>query len=237
MAMAEVMDRLVAAGYGLAYDAVVTGFPPYESLLDQIADRVGRSVPAGVDRRTIRVLDVACGTGTLARRLARDGYTVVGLDPVAHLVEVARRYSPGITFHHRDIARDSVPDGGCYDVLVSLHTLYWHPEPGGLLAGCRRALTRGGHGVFLTYTRPPRVARTFRDVAHDTGLGDGLSALRWLVPTAAFEMLRSCERRYLSVVEFHARLAQGGFELLSSAPAFLGGVSQMAWVRAAGGGP
>lgn len=234
--MAEVMDRLVAVGYGLVYDAVVTGFAPYESLLDEIADRVRRSVPAGIDRRTIRVLDVACGTGTLARRLARDGYTVVGLDTVARLVEVARRSSPGITFHHRDIARDPIPDGGRYDVLVSLHTLYWHPEPDGLLAGCRRALAPAGHGVFLTYTRPPRVARTVREVAHDAGLGDGLSALRWLVPTAAFEMLRSCERRYLSVAEFHARLARGGFELLSSAPAFLGGVSQMAWVRAVGGG-
>jgi SAM-dependent methyltransferase len=38
-----------------------------------------------------RVVDIGCGTGTLAVRLARLGLDVVGIDPAAASVEVARR--------------------------------------------------------------------------------------------------------------------------------------------------
>ena len=30
------MERLIAVGYGLTYDAIVRGFAPYEALLDEI---------------------------------------------------------------------------------------------------------------------------------------------------------------------------------------------------------
>src|SRR3989442_1719426 len=50
-------ERLIAVGYGLTYDAVVSGFPPYERLLEEIATLVGRSAPAG------RALPVPRGPG------------------------------------------------------------------------------------------------------------------------------------------------------------------------------
>jgi SAM-dependent methyltransferase len=232
-----VVDALAAFGYGVAYDAVVRGFRPYEQLLDEIAARIDRAMTPDVARSAVRILDVACGTGTLARRLAREGYDVVGLDSVERLVEIARATPPPSleakpVFHHFDVARAPVPQAGSYDVVVSLHTLYWHPEPARFLAGCRRALAPGGHGLFLTYTRPPRVVSTFRNVTGQTGLGDGLRALRWLIPTAAFEALRSGERHYLAPQEFHALLAGAGFTVLDSARTFLGQMSLLAWTRA-----
>src|SRR5256885_2309981 len=39
-------ERLIAVGYGLTYDAVVAGFPPYERLLEEITTLVARSSPA-----------------------------------------------------------------------------------------------------------------------------------------------------------------------------------------------
>src|SRR2546427_8585739 len=80
-------ERLIAVGYGLTYDAVVSGFPPYERLLEEIATLVGRSAPAGASSS---VFDVSCGTGTVAPRIAGLGYRVIGLDAVGHLVHVAR---------------------------------------------------------------------------------------------------------------------------------------------------
>ena len=79
------------------------------------------------------------GTGYVglvtATCFAESGNDVTGIDSVERLVEVARATPPGVpglrlAFHHLDITRDAVPGAGRYDVLVSLHTLYWHPEPG-----------------------------------------------------------------------------------------------------------
>lgn len=233
----RIMDQVAAFGYGLAYDTVVRGFRPYDELLEEIVARVGHAVPDGLTPASTRVLDVACGTGTLVRRLARQGYDVAGIDSVARLVEIARATpleggGPTPTYRHLDIGRDLVPGGDCYNVLVSLHTLYWHPDPRRFLAGCRQALAAGGHALFLTYAHPPRVMQTFRDVTTDGGLGDGLRALRWLIPTAAFEALRSGERRYLSLGEFHALLQGAAFRVLDSTRTFLGRMSLLAWTRA-----
>lgn len=236
LSTAGVMDHLAAFGYGLAYDAVVRGFAPYEELLDEIAARIARVVPPSGTPNRARILDVACGTGTLARRLAREGYDVVGLDTVARLVEIARQTGPPaleerLTFRHLDIARAPAPGGACHDVLVSLHTLSWHPEPAHFLAGCRRALVPGGYALFLTYGRQPRVLRTLRDVAGQRGWSDGVRALRWLIPTAAFEALRRDRRRFLGAAEFHALLAGAGFRVLDASETFLGQISLLAWTR------
>ncbi len=235
MAIRRVIERLIAVGYGLTYDRIVRGFRPYEALLDEVAGYLARSAPAPA-RGSLKVLDVACGTGTVAFRLAKEGYAVVGLDAVEHLMDVARtkgrsQAGPEPVFRHLDLARDPLPEAGTFDALVSMHTLYWHPAPEALLAACRRALKPGGHGVVLTYSRPARAWRTFQEVRRQEGLASALRALRWLVPTALFERLRDFEPRYLSRDEFHAALAGAGFEVLESRETFLAGISLLAWVR------
>lgn len=235
----RVRERLVALGYGWSYDLIVRGFPPYQALLDEVAHVVGRAAAAAPHRAAVKVLDVSCGTGTVAARLARDGYRVLGVDGVAHLVEVARRrHGAGANpaFRHLDVARDGVPEAGTHDVLVSMHTLYWHPNPRGVLDACRRALRSGGHGVFLTYTRPARVLQTFRRIRQTQGTGRALRALRWLVPTAAFEAFREYEPQYLSREQFADALHRAGFEVLDIRETFLAGLSLLAWVRAAEAG-
>ena len=229
------VERLIALGYGVSYDAIVRGFGPYEALLDEIVALV-QTAPASSGRR-LRVLDVSCGVGTLAARLAREGHLVTGLDAVPHLIDVARQKTEEIggrnlTFHALDVAKDVVPDAGTYDVVVSLHTLYWHPAPAAMLAGCRHALAPRGHALFLTYGRPAHVARTFADLRAADGLGAAVRALRWLVPTAAFERFRDCEHRYLSTAEFHRALADAGFAVLEARRTFLAQLSHLAWTRA-----
>lgn len=227
-------ERMVAVGYGAAYDAIVRGFRPYQALLDEVVSFVARSVRAGSRPQGTRVLDVSCGTGTVAGRLAREGYVVTALDSVGHLVDVARRRHVGVrnvTFHHVDIANDRLPGEGSFDVLVSMHTLYWHSQPQEMLAACRRALRAGGHGIFLTYTRPARIGELFREIRAREGVGQALHALRWLVPTVAFETLRKCDYRYLGQREFHGALAHAGFTIVETRETFVGQLSLLAWAR------
>jgi SAM-dependent methyltransferase len=228
--MRDGLNRLAARAYGAGYDAVVAGFAPYEGLALEIAGLVERA--AG---RPARVLDASCGTGSLAIRLARRGHAVVGVDAVEQLVATARRRTPPdlrarLAFHCLDIARQDLPGGETFDVVVAPHTLYWHPDPVSFLAGCRRALGPGGHAVVLTYARPPSVLRTFADL-HRAGTREAVRALRWLVPTALFEALRDVERRYLAEAQFTALLSGAGFEVLHCRPTFLAGVSLLGLAR------
>ena len=225
-------ERLIAVGYGLTYDAVVSGFPPYERLLDEITALVRRSAPAGA---ATTVLDVSCGTGIVAARIAALGYRVTGIDAVDHLVDVAREHwgerGLALTFEHRDLSSETTAAADAFDVIVSMHTLYWHPRPDALLAACRRALKPGGHAIFLTYGRPARVIPTLSAVRSQRGGIDALRSLRWLVPTAVFEGLRQVDRRYLSEADFRAALTGAGFEVLDMRETFLAGISRLAWTR------
>ena len=230
------MERLIAVGYGLTYDAIVRGFAPFEALLDEIVRLVAAAATPGAPSRT-RILDVSCGVGTVAERLARRGWSVVATDPVRHLVDVARRNHRdsglSLSFHHGDVARGPVPEGGPFDVVVSMHTLYWHPDPVALLAACRRALRPGGHAVFLTYERPAHILQTFGEVRARAGWFEAVRALRWLIPTALFDLFRNVRPRYLSRAEFSNALRAAGFEVLETRETFLAGISLLAWTRAA----
>jgi 2-polyprenyl-3-methyl-5-hydroxy-6-metoxy-1,4-benzoquinol methylase len=236
MAVRDALEHMIAVTYGVTYDAVVTRFPAYDAMIEEVVGFVGRSVPAEATPRSVRVLDVACGIGNVSIRLSREGYSVVGIDGVRHLVEIAREKTAqrraNLTFQHFDIAREPLPGAGHFDVLVSMHTLYWHPQPAALLEGCRHALRTGGHAVFLTYGRPASVIRTFRELWVAKGLGAAVRALRWLLPTALFELFRDCEHRYLSTAEFHDALRRAGFEVLEARDTFLSDLSHLAWCRA-----
>jgi SAM-dependent methyltransferase len=239
MSVQSTLERIVAIGYGWTYDAIVRGFTPYEALLDDIETLIARSEPTAPPRDT-RVLDISCGIGTVAGRLARRGYTVVGVDAVDHLVAVARNHyrdsGLSLSFRQLDLAHAGPPEAGTFDVLVSMHTLYWHSDPKALLLACRRVLKPGGHAIILTYSRRARIGRVFAQVRARQGWREAFRALRWLAPTALFEALRNVEARYLSPDEFHQALAGAGFEILESRDTFLAGISQLAWVRA-GSGP
>ncbi len=232
------LEHMIAVTYGMTYDAVVTKFGPYEAMLEEVAALVVRSAPVLETRRAVKVLDIASGIGNVGLRLAKEGYTVIGVDAVRHLVSIAREkhHAAGapmnLTFHHLELARDPLPGAGTFDVLVSMHTLYWHPEPEALLAACRSTLKPGGHAVFLTYGRPARILQTFREVRAAQGTWAAVGALRWLVPTAIFELFRDCEHRYLSQTELHAVLDRAGFDVLEARQTFLAGISHLAWARA-----
>lgn len=232
------IERLIAAGYGFTYDVIVESFQPYQALLQEVRGLLEGAYD-GPDRASVKILDVACGTGTVALELARHGYSVVGVDVVEPLIRIARRRpaptSARLEFENLDVAADPVPGAGTYDVVVSMHTLYWHPNPQALLEGCRRALKPGGHAVFLTYSRPARVGQVFREVRARQGTASAVRALRWLIPTALFESFRDYSPYYMGQEEFHALLACAGFQVLEARRTFLADISLLAWVRSAAG--
>jgi SAM-dependent methyltransferase len=93
-----------------------------------------------------RVLDVACGTGVLARavagRVGPDG-TVVGLDLNDGMLAVAKRRAPDIEWKHG--RAEALPfDGASFDAVVSQFGLMFFEDRPAALREMLRALRPGG---------------------------------------------------------------------------------------------
>ncbi|MGW2158306.1 class I SAM-dependent methyltransferase [Nonomuraea sp. NPDC001699] len=99
---------------------------------------MARLVPGGA--RT--ALDVGCGTGRFARRLAGLGIEVDAVDPAPEVIEAASA-SPvdGVRFVCADVTRMELPPGH-YDYISCLASL--HHMPFGTVAALRDALAPGG---------------------------------------------------------------------------------------------
>jgi trans-aconitate methyltransferase len=96
---------------------------------------------------TSRILDVGCGTGELAERLAElapDG-RVVGIDASGSMIREAKLRHPGVTFVEC-AAQDLTRELGCFDLAVSTAVLHWVPESDHdlVLRRVREVLVPGG---------------------------------------------------------------------------------------------
>ena len=91
----------------------------------------------------MRVLDLACGPGTLSRRLARDvspGGEVVGVDLAPGMIELARAAAiPNSRFEVMDIEQLSFADAS-FDAAVCGHGFQFVPQLAVALREARRVL-------------------------------------------------------------------------------------------------
>jgi SAM-dependent methyltransferase len=104
------------------YDTLM-GDVPYRMWVSYIVDLLRRLDSAF---RFRRVLELACGTGTVALEFARKGCQVVGVDLMEGMVEVAREKARkmGLTrrarFYVQDIAKLHLPDEPPFDLALCL---------------------------------------------------------------------------------------------------------------------
>jgi ubiquinone/menaquinone biosynthesis C-methylase UbiE len=115
--------------------------PKQQAMLASYLDELGP--PAGA-----RVLEIGCGTGAVARTVARRAWAaeVLAVDPSEVFLARARRLAgdvPKLTFAIGD-GRDLAFDDGSFDVVVC-HTVLCHvPEPEAVLAEAARVARPDG---------------------------------------------------------------------------------------------
>jgi ubiquinone/menaquinone biosynthesis C-methylase UbiE len=121
-----------------AYEAL---FVP--ALFGQFAPKVADAARVGQGER---VLDVACGTGILAREiLGRVGPSgrVAGIDPVPGMIHVAQQIAPAVEW--REGNAESLPfSDDSFDAVVSQFGLMFFMDRGQAIREMLRVLTSGG---------------------------------------------------------------------------------------------
>jgi ubiquinone/menaquinone biosynthesis C-methylase UbiE len=156
------------------------------SHFDQIATVYDESLPAHVVEHYLRkrtqyvselgpagsVLDVGCGTGALAKRLAARGYRVVGVDPSDGMLEVMRERSPEV--EAVQASGTALPfEADRFDLVLTIATLHHIAEPGGVrltLAEMVRVARPGGKVLIWDHNpRNPYWSRLMAKVPQDTG--------------------------------------------------------------------
>lgn len=100
----------------------------------------------------LRVLDLGCGNGFWAGRLAGHGCVVVGVDPSASAIENARSNFPALRFERLDVSEDICGQLGedPFDLVLSLELVEHLYSPYGWAEGCFRALKPGGRLICST---------------------------------------------------------------------------------------
>jgi SAM-dependent methyltransferase len=133
----------------------------YDEIADFYEQRSGQTVrdPATAalldlagDVSGLRLLEVACGPGRVARELARRGAALTGLDISAALLARARAYEAaeplGIRYLQADVTAGGVLDAQVFDGVVCNYGLSDIDDLDGLLANVARLLRPGGWFVF-----------------------------------------------------------------------------------------
>lgn len=90
-----------------------------------------------------RVLDLGCGDGTLALKLAGTGCEVVGVDASPEMIEAA--IASGVNATVCD--GHELPFSSEFDAVFSNAALHWMMRPEAVIAGVRAALKPGGRFV------------------------------------------------------------------------------------------
>lgn len=177
------------------YEAVKAFDPEWESetleapVMRHLANRFGAA-----EQETIRVLDVATGTGRFARAmLANPEFRgqVTGLDASNRMLDIARDklalFKERVTLRVGDGQRLPYPDGS-FDVVACIEALEFIPDPDAGLRELARVCRRGGQLVVTNrigpdaWILPGRTLPTPALIERLRGLGFiELRAATWLI--------------------------------------------------------
>jgi SAM-dependent methyltransferase len=150
-------------------------------------------------RGTDSVLDIGFGHGATIRLLSEivDQGSVSGLDVSATMLDQAtRRNREGIRRGRVDLRVGSVEQlpypPATFDAVLSVHTLYFWPEPQRAFAEIRKVLRPAGR-LVLGWRDDPEGRRTFPDSVyrfHDEGSVTTMLRDAGLVPARSFQHQR-----------------------------------------------
>jgi len=163
-----------------AKQSVMWGNGPYERITDLLTESQQDLVAALQPQADEKWLDVATGTGAVARLAAGAGADVTGLDLAPDLIETARRQteeSLSIRFEVGDA--EALPyEDASFDVVVSTFGVMFAPDHAAVARELARVSRPGGRLGLASWTEDSgigdlfRVMRPFQAAPPPQGIGN-----------------------------------------------------------------
>ena len=144
---------------------------------DRIARRFQRDPEAPLPLAGLDLLDIGCGAGLFAEPLARLGANVLGVDPAAEAIDVARRHAEetGARASYRAAHLEEIAaEPARFDVVSAMEVVEHVPDPARFVAAAASLLKPGG--LLLAST----LNRTLKSFA--LAIVGAEYVLRWLEP-------------------------------------------------------
>lgn len=159
MAFAELKQRQSAAwGSGPFEDIAETLADVHDTVVDRLDPQPGE-----------RFIDLACGTGQLAERVARRGARATGVDFAPSLVETARRRAAeaGLEIDYRvgDCEDLADFDDGAFDAAASTFGVMFAPDHTASSRELARVVRPGGRITIASWSPTGTVADMFATLA------------------------------------------------------------------------
>ena len=138
------------------YDALAADYDahfvaPHRRAYDELAWEI---CAAAVGAAPADVVDIGCGAGRWAERLAAAGHRVTGIEPAPAMAAAARRRlaGSGVTLVESRV-EDAVLPAGSVDVVLAMGSLQYATDPGAAIARCAGWVRPGGAVCVLLDSR------------------------------------------------------------------------------------
>jgi 2-polyprenyl-6-hydroxyphenyl methylase/3-demethylubiquinone-9 3-methyltransferase len=128
---------------------------------DRAADHFHRETSQAGSLAGLRILDIGCGGGILSEPLARLGATVVGIDPSADNIAVARHHAElaGLTIDYRDTTAEALAQAGeVFDIVLAMEVVE-HVTDARLFIKIAAGMVKPGGLIFVATLN--RTAKSF----------------------------------------------------------------------------
>jgi 2-polyprenyl-6-hydroxyphenyl methylase / 3-demethylubiquinone-9 3-methyltransferase len=172
---------------------------------DRAAEHFGRDARSLDSLAGLRLLDIGCGGGILCEPLARLGASVLGADPSAKNIAVARAHAArsDLAIDYRDTTAEALAEAGeTFDIVLAMEVVE-HVTDVGLFIGCAAAMVKPGGLLFVATLN--RTAKSFA-----LAIVGAEYILRWL-PRGTHQW-----DKFVTPNELEIAIEQGGLRIIGA---------------------
>ncbi len=230
------LDRFFWDQYSKSYDNLLRYYRPYQDLVQEVC----RHVDNYAKGRSLRILDVGCGTGNYSMELSRRGHKVVGIDFSPSMLNRAQQKmdngSEWPQFLFNDLSKILPFIDDSFDAVICINVLYTIPDHEKFIEELRRVARRPSLIVMVNSRKPLSLQSAIKHQWNVTKGTQRLYTLYSLATVGVWNILISRRQRTgayrpTSPEEMKKLLLSNGVWPLWIFETYVDGVLGMGWWR------